>query len=492
MRFLPLLVVTAALFVAPSAQADGSFTSSDPLLNRIWAASVKTATDMLAPGPLTVDFAGHPCAIDEPVVILDGNIRDRCPYIGDEAVTGMTLLVSTPSATTAIRNELDWFAANQHSDGSVPASPLAGGDRVLFDYESYWVQCLYDYVLYTGDRSLASHVWPNLVALMDTWYPSKARSDGLVVNDLGASDYASIRRQGTLIAYFNAGYALALEQAAQIATWIGNTANARTWKTRAASLASPFNATFWDAKAGAYVDSPTGQVVHPEDGNVFAILAGFTSPARAASALNYLSHVNSRPYGNTIADNNTWDYPAVWGSNAKDRVFPFIGYFELLARFQGRARRLGGRPDPPRVGIHARARPPVDDVGRHRPMGRRPERQRSILGSRLVERSGSGADELRPRRETDEPWLRHVHRRSTPREGGHVSIRDGADAQRRSDGRMETREQETGRNGASAGRGNVDQSPCSSAPQSRHPVAHARRPTVPSPQARVMHGRAAR
>jgi hypothetical protein len=44
--------------------------------------------------------------------------------------------------------------------------------------------------------------------------------------------------------------------------------------------------------------------------------------------------VNSRPYGNTIADNNTWDYPAVWGSNAKDRVFPFIGYFELLARFR--------------------------------------------------------------------------------------------------------------------------------------------------------------
>jgi hypothetical protein len=329
-----ILLATAALAYAPASLADGSFTSSDPLLNRIWIASVKTATDMLAPGPLTVDYAGDPCAIDEPVVIVDGSTRDRCPYIGDEAVTGMTLLVSTPTARTAIRNELDWFAANQHSDGAIPATPLAGGDQVLFDYESYWVQCLYDYVLYSGDRTIASEVWPNLVALMDTWYPSKARADGLVVNDLGASDYASIWRQGTLIAYFNAGYALALEQAAQIATWIGNSSNARTWSARAAALATPFNATFWDPRAGAYVDSPTGPAVHPEDGNVFAILAGLTAPARATSALNYLSHVNSRPYGNTIADNNTWDYPAVWGSNAKDRVFPFIGYFELLARFR--------------------------------------------------------------------------------------------------------------------------------------------------------------
>ena len=70
MRLLPLLAVTAALLVAPCAHADGSFTSSDPLLNRIWAASVKTATDMLAPGPLAVDYAGDPCAIDEPVVMM--------------------------------------------------------------------------------------------------------------------------------------------------------------------------------------------------------------------------------------------------------------------------------------------------------------------------------------------------------------------------------------------------------------------------------------
>ena len=332
-RLVPLIAIVA-LACAPVAHADGSFTSSDPLLNRIWVASVKTAADMLAPGPLSEDYRGYACAIDEPVVILDGDARDRCPYIGDEAVTGMTLLVSTPSAQTAIKNELDWFAGHQHSDGAIPASPIDDGGMVLLDYESYWVQCLYDYVLYTGDRTLASHVWLNLVALMDTWYPSKARGDGLLVNDLGPNDYAGIHRQGTLIAYFNAGYVVALEQAAQIATWIGDASNAQRWSARAAALSAPFNTAFWDAAAGAYVDSPTGQPVHPEDGNAFAILAGLSSQSQTTSALNYLSTVNSRPYGNTIADNNVWDDPTVWGTGAKDRAYPFIGYFELLARFQ--------------------------------------------------------------------------------------------------------------------------------------------------------------
>jgi hypothetical protein len=43
--------------LASGAHAGGSFTSSDPLVNRIWAVSAKTA-------------------------------RDRCPYIGDISVIG--------------------------------------------------------------------------------------------------------------------------------------------------------------------------------------------------------------------------------------------------------------------------------------------------------------------------------------------------------------------------------------------------------------------
>jgi Bacterial alpha-L-rhamnosidase C-terminal domain/Bacterial alpha-L-rhamnosidase 6 hairpin glycosidase domain len=328
------MVVAAAALAggATASAATGSFSSSDPLLNRIWSASVRTAQDMVAPGPLTTDAEGRPCAINLPQVLLDGLERDRCPYVGDQAVTGMTLLVSTPAAAPVLRAMILWYAANQHADGSIPASPFQGGQETLFDYNAYWVEDLYDEVLYTGDLTLARQVWPNLVELLDGWYPAQVGPDGLLVNSLGPFDYAYIPRVGTTVAYYNAGYVRALRQAAQIATWIGETGSAAAWTSRVAPIAAAFPGAFWDATAGAFRDTTTGPVVHPEDGNAFAILSGLATPKQGRSALDYLTYHDSQPYGATIADNDTWDgYP--WGFQASQRVYPFMSYYEVLARF---------------------------------------------------------------------------------------------------------------------------------------------------------------
>src|SRR3954470_2775936 len=153
------MVCALALVAAPAARADGSFFSSDPLLNQVWAGSVQTAQDMLEPGPLREDWLGRDCTIDVPVAVLDGTIRDRCPYVGDEAVINRTLDASTPRFDVQ-RSMLAWFAAHQHGDGAIPASPLAHASVVLFDYNAYWLQALEDYVLYSGDLELARQVWP--------------------------------------------------------------------------------------------------------------------------------------------------------------------------------------------------------------------------------------------------------------------------------------------------------------------------------------------
>jgi hypothetical protein len=332
-----LAVLAAAFVLAPAASAAGSvvgsFAASDPLLTTIWTGSVKTATDMVVAGPLTTDSRGNPCRIALDTVLLDGVARDRCPYVGDQAVTGMTLLVSRPADARVLRAMIVWYASEQHDDGSIPASPEAGGVTTLFDYNAYWVEDLYDYVLYTGDLVLAREVWPSLVRLLDGWYPARVGPSGLLVNGLGNRDYGNIPRAGTTVAYFNAGYARALGQAAAVAAWVGRPAEAAAWKARIASLAAAFGPAFWDASAGAYKDATTGPVVHPEDGNVFAVLAGLTSLPRAREALDYLERHDWQPYGAALADNDTWHgYP--WGAGASKRVYPFIGYFELLARYQ--------------------------------------------------------------------------------------------------------------------------------------------------------------
>jgi hypothetical protein len=319
--------------VAPIAPGGSAFASSDPEVTRIWEASVRTARDMLAPGPLKTDAEGRPCAIALPTVLLDGVARDRCPYAGDQAVTGMTLLVSTPAAASVLRAMILWYADAQHENGAIPSSPDRGATVVRIDYNAYWVEDLYDYVLYTGDRELARQVWPHLVKLMDAWYPAQVGELGLLVNDIGSVDYGDIPRTGTTVAYYNAGYVRALRLAAQLATWVGEPGRASAWKARIAPVAAGFGPAFWDSSVGAYRDSTVGKVVHPEDGNVFAVLAGLASYGQAESALHYLAGHDWQPYGAAIADNDTWDgFP--WGDDADKRVYPFMSYYELVARYE--------------------------------------------------------------------------------------------------------------------------------------------------------------
>jgi Bacterial alpha-L-rhamnosidase 6 hairpin glycosidase domain/Bacterial alpha-L-rhamnosidase C-terminal domain len=328
-----LIACLLALLSAPGAlAAGGSFISSDATLNTIWTDSVRTATDMVVPGPLVKDALGRPCRIELPRVILDGVVRDRCPYVGDEAVEGRTLLISTPPDAPVVRAMVLWFAKAQHRNGAIPDSPLFGASKVLFDYNAFWVEDLYDDVLYTGDLALARSVWPELVALMDRWYPAQAGQNGLLVNRLGDFDYAYIHRPGTTVAYYNAGYVRALRMASSIAGWLGRTASERAWKARIAPIAAVFSAAFWDKSAGAFKDTTTGTIDHPQDGNVFAILAGLATKQQALSALNELGTKDAYAWGNSIDDNDTWDSPS-WGTDAKERVYPFISYFELLARF---------------------------------------------------------------------------------------------------------------------------------------------------------------
>ena len=328
---VPLLLAGVACTGAATAAAapSGSFASNDPLLNEIWQDSVRSAGDMLAPGPLTKDALGRPCAIDLPTVILDGTVRDRCPYIGDEAVIGLTLDSSKPHWDVQ-RAMLTWFGRHQHADGAIPASPLVNGQVVLIDYNAYWVLALYNYVLYSGDVRLARTLWPNLVKLLDGWYPAHTH-DGLLVNDEGLGDYG-FHRPGEVVAYYNAEYSLALERAAQLAGWLGEKHAEARWLARRRPIARAFTRVFWDAKAGAFVDTTADRATHPEDAQAFAILAGLATPAQATAALAYLGVHEWRGYGQTVTDTGSWDGPAV-GTDVKDRVYPFITYFEVLARY---------------------------------------------------------------------------------------------------------------------------------------------------------------
>ena len=313
----------------------GWFLCSDDDLNRYWYAAAYTnelVTDTFRSTDCDPRGAASP-TLEGKLVIQDGAKRDRDPYVGDIAVSGRTLYLTHPDAAAAARNVLADLADHQRPDGWIPPASINGYTLPLFDYPLWWVTCSRDYVLYTGDLAYAAAYYPNLVAVLDSWYTSVTDSSGLLNKGLnntgGYGDYAFLPRGGE-ITYYNANYVQALNDAASIARWLGHSADADRWTQRAANVTVAINAHLWDTAAGAYLDSAEGPVRHGQDGNAIAITAGVADPGRAASALAYLDATTKLAYGNAFMDNDT--LPGVDG--ASQRVYAFTSYPEFVARFR--------------------------------------------------------------------------------------------------------------------------------------------------------------
>jgi hypothetical protein len=319
-------------YLGTPASYQGWFESSDEQLNQYWFDASYTnelITDTFRADDIDPRGADSP-GLDGKVVLTDGAKRDRDPYVGDVAVSGRTDYL-THAVGEAARNVLADLADHQRADGWIPPASINHYTLPLFDYPLYWVTSSWDYVLYTGDTGYAAGYYPNLVKVLDTWYPSVTDANGLLQKGLngtsGYGDYAFLGRTGE-VTYYNTLYVLALRNAAALAAALGRADDAARWAVRAETVAAAVNAHLWDAAAGAYLDSAVGAVRHAQDGNGYAVLTGVADAARASSALSYLSAHTATPYGNAFMDNDTLV------GDGPQRVYAFTSYPEIQARFR--------------------------------------------------------------------------------------------------------------------------------------------------------------
>ncbi|MFE7170005.1 alpha-L-rhamnosidase C-terminal domain-containing protein [Streptomyces sp. NPDC057616] len=315
----------------------GWFLCSDDDLNRYWYGAAYTnelVTDTFRQDDVDPRNAWT-ASLEGKLVLHDGAKRDRDPYVGDLAVSARTLYLTHDDTAAAARNVLADLADHQRADGWIPPASISSYTLPLFDYPLWWVTCSWDYVLYTGDRTYAARYYPNLLKVLDTWYPSVTDEAGLVSKGLnntgGYGDYAFLGRTGR-ITYYNALYVQALRDAAQLARLLGHDGDAARWSQRADAVTEAINTHLWDDAAGAYLDSGTGAVRHAQDGNSLAVTAGVADAGRSGSALAHLDATTRRPYGNAFMDNDTLF------DGASQRVYAFTSYPEIVARFTaGRA-----------------------------------------------------------------------------------------------------------------------------------------------------------
>lgn len=334
----------------------GYFECSDEDLTQWWYDAVYTndlATDIFRADDAEPRDAASPGLLGKEV-LHDGAKRDRDPYVGDLAISGLTAYLSHNNGAAA-RNVLADLADHQREDGWIPPASINNYSLALFDYPLWWVVCSNDLVMYTGDLDYLDTYYTNIVKVLDVYYPSCTNSDGLLEKGLGNSDgygdYAFLPRTG-VITYYNALYALALNRAAQLADFHDRPDDAERWRGRAAAIGPALLKENWDPDVGAFFDggacpdegdSTAKCPVHAQDGNSLAILGFVKDNFLAArgilgrgttvpmiSILNYLSSALARPYGNAFYDSNILSPE----DNFDRRVYAFISYFEIAARFQ--------------------------------------------------------------------------------------------------------------------------------------------------------------
>ncbi|ESZ97498.1 glycoside hydrolase family 78 protein [Sclerotinia borealis F-4128] len=314
----------------------GWFESSDESFNQWWYDGVYTndvATDVFRLNSSDPRNAFSP-TLDGKLVLLDGAKRDRDPYVGDIAVAGKTSFLShnTPEAS---RNVLADLADHQRDDGWIPPASIGNYDLHLLDYPLWWIVCSHDLLMYTGDNNYIQKYYHTLINVLDKFYPSVTDSGtNLVWKGVGISgsygDYAFLPRVGP-VSYYSALYVLALENAAVIAKSQGQSSDASRWLSRAKVVSDALNSHNFDTSVGAFFDGTCGDIfcnTHPQDGNSISILAGVTNTSRSIGILNYLNSANSRFYGNSFYDND------VMSSGFSQRVYAFISFFEISARFK--------------------------------------------------------------------------------------------------------------------------------------------------------------
>lgn len=218
----------------------GWFLCSDTTLTQWWYDAVYTndlTTDVFRANDTDPRGAYSPSLVGKEV-LFDGAKRDRDPYVGDLAVSALTLFLSHDNAAAA-RNVLADLADHQRSDGWIPPASINNYTLQLFDYPLWWVVCSSDLVLYTGDTGFLDTYYANMVLTLDTYYPNATNSDVLLEKGLGTTagygDYAFLPRSG-VITYYNALYVLALDRAAQLADIKGEADDASRWRARAAAV----------------------------------------------------------------------------------------------------------------------------------------------------------------------------------------------------------------------------------------------------------------
>ncbi|KAI1329412.1 Six-hairpin glycosidase [Xylariaceae sp. FL0255] len=274
-------------------------------------------------------LAEYSIASNEYSVCLDGAKRDRSVWIGDFSHTARILGVST-GQYDIVKSMIDYEFAFQLTDtdgaGLVPISSYAGADPAYrdldwpgllgeTDYQHLFLMMVGDYFSLTSDTATLTQYWSNVQAvvnyILNNWLDPYS---GLMAGS-GTSYFLA---QGTTNATApTALFAVDLNQLANVATVLGDTATATQYKAISANLTTAINSQLWSDANGFYVESLTELTTGSITATAFVIKSGIANATQAALSIaqlpNFLVNIGYKDTTSTASSNSTQLSPNTQG-----------------------------------------------------------------------------------------------------------------------------------------------------------------------------------
>jgi hypothetical protein len=318
-----ILQFTAAPALSDLRAYQGSFQSSDDLLNRIWYAGAYTVQmDTIDPQqgrvwpPPASGWLNNGASGTGSTILSDGAKRDRVVWPGDLGISAVTAYVSTGD-TLSVKNDLETLFAHQDAAGGLPYDgPEVNSGTVSDTYHLWTLNAVVDYYVYSGDRAWLDVYWPQ-IQLAIQFSTAKIDTQGLFsVSLLG--DWGRQAPGGEEVSA-NALFYHVLQGASFLATVEGDSNSAALYAAHASSVRTSIQSLLWDGDVGMYRDVP-GSSLYPQDGNALALWFGI--PLTAAESEQISANLRSR-----------WnDFGAVTPERPGS-IATFPGSMEVLAHF---------------------------------------------------------------------------------------------------------------------------------------------------------------
>jgi alpha-L-rhamnosidase len=216
---------------------DAWFTSSDPELNRLYEAGIRTTQ------------------LNSFDAFTDCPTREQRAWVGDGVVHQMVHLVANSDWRLA-RNYIT-LGASPRPDGMLPMSVVGEieyrGGYTIPDWALHWIHGVWNLFRHDGDRASTLQLLP-VVERVLRWYEPYIDDHGTLsdVPEWNLIDWASVFSNGRS-ALITGLWARALAEYAEMADWLENTASA-AWAREHHERAKVGFEDFWDPARGSYVD----------------------------------------------------------------------------------------------------------------------------------------------------------------------------------------------------------------------------------------------